>query len=71
MMHPPVFAMKGWTICLMLVFAAALSLIAVGSADGAVWIVDDDNGTWADFGTIQEAVDAASAGDTIYVYNGT
>jgi parallel beta-helix repeat protein len=33
------------------------------------WIVDDD-GT-ADFSTIQQAVDAATNGDTIYVKNGT
>jgi parallel beta-helix repeat protein len=33
------------------------------------WYVDDDGG--ADFTSIQLAIDAASAGDTIYVYNGT
>jgi len=33
------------------------------------WTVDDDGP--ADFHTIQEAINAASNGDTIYVYNGT
>lgn len=34
-----------------------------------IWTVDDDG--LADFHTIQEAINAAKAGDTIYVYNGT
>jgi peptide/nickel transport system substrate-binding protein len=33
------------------------------------WIVDDDGP--ADFSTIQEAIDAASVGDTVFVRNGT
>jgi len=33
------------------------------------WTVDDDGP--ADFSSIQEAINAASSGDTIYVYNGT
>ncbi|MEA2089781.1 MAG: NosD domain-containing protein [Thermoproteota archaeon] len=33
------------------------------------WTVDDDGP--ADFHTIQEAINVASSGDTIYVYNGT
>jgi parallel beta-helix repeat protein len=33
------------------------------------WTVDDDS--QADFHTIQEAIDAASTGDTIYVHSGT
>ena len=39
-----------------------------GSFEKKTWYVDD-NGT-ADFTTVQEAVDAASPGDTIYVYSG-
>jgi len=35
----------------------------------AVWTVDDDGP--ADFHTIQEAINAANPGDTIYVFNGT
>ena len=38
-------------------------------AEPRTWIVDDDGP--ADFHTIQEAIDAASDGDTIFVYNGT
>ena len=36
---------------------------------GDTWYVDDDGG--ADFTRIQDAIDAASDGDTIYVYGGT
>ncbi|MFQ5621593.1 MAG: nitrous oxide reductase family maturation protein NosD [Candidatus Nanoarchaeia archaeon] len=38
-------------------------------AEPTTWIVDDDGP--ADFSTIQEAINAASSGDTIYVHNGT
>jgi len=35
----------------------------------SIWIVDDDGP--ADFTSIQEAINAASSGDTIFVHNGT
>ncbi len=35
------------------------------------WTVDDDNGSWAEYNTIQGAIDNSRAGDTILVYNGT
>ena len=38
-------------------------------AESKTWYVDDDGP--ADFSTIQEAVNNATPGDTIYVYNGT
>jgi parallel beta-helix repeat protein len=38
-------------------------------AEPRTWTVDDDG--LADFHTIQEAVNAATSGDTIYVYDGT
>jgi parallel beta-helix repeat protein len=38
-------------------------------AEPKTWYVDDDGG--ADFTKIQDAIYAASSGDTIYVYNGT
>jgi parallel beta-helix repeat protein len=38
-------------------------------AEPKTWYVDDSGG--ADFTRIQDAINAASAGDTIYVYNGT
>jgi parallel beta-helix repeat protein len=38
-------------------------------AEPKTWIVDDDGP--ADFSSIQEAINAASSGDTIYVKNGT
>ena len=38
-------------------------------AEPRTWTVDDDGP--ADFTSIQEAVNAASPGDTVYVYNGT
>ncbi|MFA5772779.1 MAG: right-handed parallel beta-helix repeat-containing protein [Thermoplasmata archaeon] len=50
---------------------AALSILFgfVGSAKGATINVDDSGGK--DHTTIQAGINAASAGDTIYVYNGT
>lgn len=38
-------------------------------AEPKTWIVDDDGS--ADFASIQEAVNAANPGDTVYVKNGT
>jgi len=38
-------------------------------AESKIWYVDDDGP--ADFHTIQEAVNNATTGDIIYVYNGT
>lgn len=34
------------------------------------WTVDDDNGSWADFRSITNAVAAASSGDTLRIYSG-
>ena len=47
------------------------SLLAVPSAQGRVWVVDDDGGAGVDFVTIQEAITAASDGDTILLKEGT
>src|SRR4030042_7035615 len=38
-------------------------------SDPSTWIVDDDGP--ADFSTIQEAINAADDGDTVFVRNGT
>jgi len=46
----------------------ALNIQSV-KAEPRTWIVDDDGP--ADFHTIQEAINTASLGDTVYVYNGT
>lgn len=50
----------------LLVFA-----LFVGGAGADTIVVDDDGGAWADHDNIQDAVDAASAGDLIKVYSGT
>jgi len=47
---------------------AVLLLACSGTAAGATWVVDDGD---ADFASIQAAVDAAAAGDTIEVRSGT
>jgi parallel beta-helix repeat protein len=44
-------------------------LLITIKAHPTTWTVDDDGP--ADFSTIQEAINAASDGDTIFVYNGT
>ncbi len=43
----------------------------ISYASGKTWYVDDDGGPGIDFTRIQDAVNAASNGDTIIVYNGT
>lgn len=50
-----------------------LSLLVVGrstDAQGQVWVVDDDGGAGVDFTNVQDAVDAASAGDAVLVRAG-
>jgi parallel beta-helix repeat protein len=59
-------------IMLTLLFMGILSLtfkIQPVKAEPTTWIVNDDGP--ADFSSIQEAINAASLGDIIYVYNGT
>jgi len=58
--------MRLWIIGLMVI--AALAVIGTAEAD---MVVDDDNGTWADYGTLTEALENASPGETIEVYAGT
>ncbi len=68
MMSATVLLMKMVPFMLMLVVMAVMS-ISLRGADGVV--VDDDGGSWADYTSIQEAINASSNGDTIVVYNGT
>ncbi|MEA1908726.1 MAG: hypothetical protein U9N43_06820, partial [Euryarchaeota archaeon] len=52
---------------------AAAAVLVVGAVSGAAattWYVDDGGGDGVDFTKIQDAVDSASARDTIYVYDG-
>jgi len=48
-----------------------VGMMLIGTVGAEDYIVDDDPGLWASHQDIQSAVDAASDGDTIYVYNGT
>ena len=50
-----------------IVILAMLAL--VGCTSAKTWYVDDDGGT--DFIRIQDAIDKASSGDTVFVYTGT
>jgi parallel beta-helix repeat protein len=53
----------------LIVFLTLAFDIQLADAEPRMWIVDDDGP--ADFHTIQEAISAASSGDTIFVRNGT
>ncbi|MCI0496799.1 MAG: pectinesterase family protein [Thermoplasmata archaeon] len=49
-----------------------LSVLIIADLSSAeTYIVDDDGGGWADFTSIQDAVDASSDGDVILVFSGT
>jgi len=55
-------------------FALVLALIvprAIGGGGSTMYIVDDDEGSWSDFQTILDAINASSGGDTIRVFEGT
>ena len=59
------------SVLIFLVFTIVSAIIPFSfNHAGAVTITVDDSGG-ADYLTIQEAVNAANPGDTIYVYNGT
>lgn len=60
------------SIALTLLLLSTLTLVSwiqLVEAEPKTWTVNDDGS--ADFNTIQEAINAATLGDTIYVYNGT
>jgi len=60
----------GITVSLLIMSMLTLAFnIQPVKAEPRTWTVDDDGS--ADFHTIQEAINAASLGDTIFVYNGT
>jgi len=58
--------MRMWLIGVMIIVALGIA----GCSQGATYTVDDD-GDWANYSTIQDAIDNATDGDTIEVYNGT
>lgn len=56
-------------IVLMLVVSIVITIPFIPPVRARTWTVDDDGP--ADFSTIQEAINATSDGDTIFVKNGT
>ncbi|NOR48498.1 MAG: PGF-pre-PGF domain-containing protein [Methanosarcinaceae archaeon] len=58
------------SIMILLIFAAVMFAVCIMPASAATTITVDDSGG-ADHTTIQAAINAASTGDTIYVYNGS
>lgn len=60
---------KSVFIILFLLLLPTVSFHSATVNTGKVWTVDDDGP--ADFHTVQEAVDAASDGDTVFVHSGT
>lgn len=64
------FAIRGLVLLGFVVFLGIILLFLTSSGSEAAVITVDDSGG-ANYLTIQEAVDAANPGDTVYVYNGT
>jgi pectin methylesterase-like acyl-CoA thioesterase len=64
--------MKKMTMCVLFGFGILVGLFVIMAlsevSSAATIYVDDDGG--ADYVTIQEAINNASAGDTVYVYEG-
>ena len=58
----------GILICMLVLFSAFSLTVTSELIDGNTIYVDDDG---ADYTSIQDAVNSASDGDTIYVYSGT
>jgi parallel beta-helix repeat protein len=57
-------------VLVLMLFLSSAAVFHIQSVDAAkIWYVNDDDG--ADFVKIQDAINAAGPGDTIYVYNGT
>jgi len=46
-------------------------LTAFGTGSAATIVVDDDEGAWADYTRIEQAIDNSTDGDIVRVYNGT
>jgi len=63
-------------VCLFVVFSTlnisnSAALVVKNDTTNNVIYVDDDGGPDIDFTCIQDAINASSDGDTIFVYNGT
>ncbi len=56
-------------LCICMCFG--IVLLFLGTVTAVTRIVDDDGGGWADFTTVQDAVDASSNGDRIRIFTGT
>ena len=59
-----------WAFCVLFCFVASSFLFIIAVANAKTLYVDDDGGAGV-FSRIQDAVDAASPGDTIIVREGT
>jgi parallel beta-helix repeat protein len=59
------------SILLMLMLVFPLVLVSTGSSANKTNIITVDDDGDADFSIIQEAIDSASPGDTVYVHSGT
>jgi parallel beta-helix repeat protein len=57
-------------LCLVILFSSVVIIIEIAPITSADWIYVDDSGG-AEYTTIQEGIDAAQPGDTVYVYSGT
>lgn len=57
--------------CLVIAFVAFMLSMIPSLSTGDTIVVDDDSGSWADYTSIEDAVENAAEGDEILVYNGS
>ena len=62
---------KFGVILLALVVLLTAALVFTGSANAKTLYVDDDDGPEINFNTLQDAIESANSGDSIFVFSGT
>ena len=62
-----------WALCIQCLFLTVFCCIILLplNSGSTTRIVDDNNGRWVDFPTIQDAINQSFDGDTVRIFEGT